>query len=311
MKLGGVMTTAGTTDVQATDSLESRLTARALSTFERLAELGRADDARACELFDKFQPAISDIDQVRIAPLSDDEGSFVVRDRILYINEDPVARLLHAVTTEFERRSAANDSIPDPAELPTLLESVFTDFLLHELRHRTQGVETYDTVQRLKAVGGNSAMAELDVLADRDAAWAYAAINVGWGNRSEFLASFREALFLSSAYFFKIFPIPSGRHDKIERAIGVLLMAARLANLQFANTVVERSELPLDAPISIVLSSTRNSLAIYKGEPSKKLLGVANDADGVVQLVVDVGNGNFDSALVRSVKMMSRLNLLR
>jgi len=154
-------------------------------------------------------------------------------------------------------------------------------------------------------------MAELDVLADRDAAWAYASVRVGWGNnRVEFLESFREALFLSSAYFFRVFPVTPTRHDKIERAIGVLLMAARLANRQFNSALAERPDLPLDAPLSAVLSSKRNSLAIYKGEPSKRLLGVANDADGVVELVADVTNGQFDSALRRSVDLMDRLNLL-
>jgi hypothetical protein len=288
-----------------------RLKGGALRTFSTLIALSRSDKPQATELQDKFYEAVCDITDVRIEQFPENRGSFYVHDGILHVNEGPVAQILSTATSEFEKRSAANDLDLAASELPKLLEKIFIDFLLHEIRHCTQGVESFDVVQRLKAAAGRSAMAEIDAYADRDAAWAYASAEAGWNDRKAFLEKFREALFLSGDYYFKVFPIISTRHDKIERAISVLLMAARLARVDLSTDVLERSNLPLDAALSVTLSSERNALAIYRNEPSRRLLGVANDTDGVTGLVNDINAGRFDAALGKSVSLMNRLDLLR
>lgn len=291
-------------------TLGERLGAAALRTFRTLVTLGASDEDQAAEMQDKFHSAVSDIVEVRIQSIPTSAGTFYVDNGVLYVSEGPVAQIFYTVTEEYQKRIAANDAVIESGELPKLLEMVFVDFLLHEVRHRTQGIEDYDVVQRLKAAAGRSAMAEIDTYADRDAAWAYASAEAGWTSRKAFLEKFREALFLSGDYYFKVFPIAGDRHDKIERVAAVLLMAARLAPLNLSNELIERPDLPLDAALSVALSSKRNALAIYRAEPSKRLLGVANDADGVVELVADIRAGRFDTALEKSVGLMSRLKLL-
>lgn len=292
------------------ESLVERIKGAAMRTFRTLVALGRADAPQAAEMQDKFYPAVCDLIEVRIEAIPERHGSFYVADGILFVSEQSVSHLLYAVTDEYKKRFRQDETALRPDELPALLEKVFVDFLLHEVRHRTQGVEDFDVVQRLKAAAGRSAMAEIDVYADRDAAWAYASAEVGWDDRARFLEKFREALFLSGDYYFKEFPIISQRHDKIERAISVLLMAARLALVDFSRGFNERADLPLDAGLFVSLSAQRNALAIYRGEPSKRLLGVANDVDDVNLLVRDIASGQFDSALTRSVSLMRHLKLL-
>lgn len=290
--------------------LVHRLKSVALRTFQSLIALSHSESDCAAEVQDKFYAAVSDIVDIRIEQLPNEAGTFYVSEGVLYLSEVPVAQILLTATEDFERRYGANKSTVSAKELPRLLEKVFIDFLLHEIRHRTQGVGAYDAVQNLKAVAGRSAMSELDSNSDRDAAWAYASVEAGWSDRSRFLEKFREALFLSSDYYFRVFPVTASRHDKIERAISVMLMAARLARVNFDEPITERADLPLDAVLSVVMASNKRALAIYRGEPSKRLLGVANDTDDVSGLVADITAGRYDVALQRSVGIMSRLNLL-
>lgn len=156
------------------------------------------------------------------------------------------------------------------------------------------------------------AMAELDAIADRDAAFAYAAVEVGDGDRADFLSAFREALFLSSAYYFRVFPIARDRPDKVARALGVLLMTARLATAKFGPELREEKDLPLDATLVAHLSTDMSRLAIFRAEPRRRLLAVANDADGELsKLVADMHGGRFDAALARCVAFLRRLKITK
>lgn len=292
-------------------SLLARLESRAAATCAKILDLCLGSDAIAAELQDKFHEAVSDVKRVRITALDERRGAFFVDGDLLILNEEPIAKLLAYVLADVEGRAERHSECMLPDEVPELLERVFVDYILHELRHRTQGLGDHGTVDALKAVAGAKSMADMDVFADRDAAFASASINAEGGSREEFLSSFREALFYSSAYFFKVFPPTPDRPDKLERAIAVLLMAARLAAQDLERPVKESADFPLDAPIVVSLSTPQNQLAIFKAEPSKRLLGVANDADGVGDLVADIKLGDFDSALERSVGLMGKLNLLR
>jgi len=301
-----------TADVKTDTSLLHRLEQRAIATCEKLLDLCGASNAIAVELQIKFHAAIADIEHVTIESLTAEHGAFLVDEGWLRISEEPVARLLAFVLEETRGLAATSPRTIFPDEVPELLERVFVDYVLHELRHRTQGVGEYATVGQLKEAAGPMAMAELDIFADRDAAFAYAALYADGDGRAEFLTSFKEALFLSSAYFFRVFPPSADRPDKLARAIAVLLMAARLADRDLDEPFVERDDLPLDAPLFATLSTAKNELVIYKAEPSKELLAVAKDCNGdaVSELVADVRDGDFDSALEKSVTLLNRLNLL-
>lgn len=288
------------------DGLLEHLERRAEATCRKIVALCSNSGPVAAELQDKFHAAVADIERVSIEALERTEGAFVVEDGVLRIAAAPVSRLLQVVLDDLRSRSGLASE-----EFPEFLERVFMDYVLHELRHRTQGVGEYSTIQQLKSLAGRVTVAEVDLFADRDAAFAYAAIFASGPGRAEFLESFREALFLSSAYFYKVFPVSAARPDKIARAIGVLLMAARLAGMDPLADVKENPKLPLDTPLYVKLATSHKELAIFQGEPSVRLLGVANDTDGVGALVSDVKQGRFDAALTRAIRIAKKLNLLR
>ena len=301
------MTATGTTvDV----SITARLEAKAEATCAKIADLCTGENSIATELQDKFHAAIADVKRVRLTEIENRHGAFYVEGNTLLLSEEPVARLLQCVLADIQGRSDQVQQQLLPEEVPELLERVFVGYVLHELRHRTQGLTQHSTVQQLKDIAGPSAMAAMDVCADRDAAFGLACTEAKNGTREEFLANFREALFYSSAYFFKVFPPTPDRPDKLERAIAVLLMAARLAVLDLDKPTPERADFPLDAPIVVSLSASQDQLAIFRVEPSKSLLAVSHNIDDVADLVADVKLGDFDSALERSVTIMDKLGLL-
>ena len=300
------------TDVRIDATLIARLETRAAATCAKLVDLCGGSDAIAAELQKKYLAAVADVEHVTIETLATDHGAFLVDEGRLRISEEPIARLLIFALEDIRGRATDDPAERYPDEIPELLERVFVDYILHELRHRTQGIGDYNIVQQLGNAGGKDVIAEFDVVADRDAAFTYAAIHAEGDGRNEFLASFKEALFLSCAYFFPVFRPSIDRPDKIARAIAVLLMAARLSDKALNDPIVEGDALPLDAPLFATLSLGENQLAIYKAEPSKRLLAVATDraGDGVSDLVAKVCDGDFDSALEKSVALMGRLRLL-
>lgn len=300
-----------TTVVAADECLTTRLERRANETCERLHQLCKGSDALAMELAEKFLAAVADVERITIESIAQGSGAFLVENGTVRFDEEPVAKLLEFVIKDVAGQSEGGHTLA-PEEIPDLLEKVFVTYVLHELRHRTQGVQKYSAVRELKNIAGQGAMAEFDVLADRDAVYAFAAVENSSGSRIDFLSAFREGLFLSTAYFFRVFKPTPDRPDKLARVIGVLLMAARLSGRDLSEPVVERDDLRLDAPLMVKLSTGRNQLAIYKAEPSKRLLAVAKDeaGDNVSGLVADVEQGCFDAALTKSVALMGRLRLL-
>jgi hypothetical protein len=258
-------------------------------------------------LREKFLSAIVDVERIRIARLPPEAGSFRIEDGELLVASSPVAKLVSQVQTTV---AAANseDACLGQADFEQMLETVFLGFVLHELRHRTQGVELYGMVQEIKRAGGPSAFSEFDVLADRDTAYAIAALP-GHANRKDFLLAFRDALHLSLDHFFKVFPPGANQEDKIARVIGVLLMTARLIGIDELLQVSEDRALPLDAPLIAQLSIANKTLVIFRGEPSRQLVAVANDRDDLASLISDIEEGDFSEALDWCIGLARRRGL--
>ena len=305
---GGLM---ATTDTEATAQLDlfDYLQTCAVDACSELTSYCHTDGSHSVELSEKFLRAVADVERVTIESLAESVGAFSVEGGTLRIAEGPVAKLLAAVVSKYEQSLLDNASSVEADELPVLLERVFIEYVFHEVRHRTQGLGLHGDVQALKSIAGKAAMTEYDVLADRDAALASAAIYADDESRAAFLKAFREALFFSTSYFFDVFPIPAERPDKIARAMAVLFMAARVAQRDFSTEVIEDQSLPLDATLYVSLSAPTRSLAIHRGEPSRQLLGIANDQDGVADLMDQICSGNMEAALETSISIASKLKL--
>jgi hypothetical protein len=301
-----------TADVQTNLQLDlfDLLQTGAAGACSRLAAYCRADGPHSCELKGKFYGAVADVERVTIEALAKASGAFVVQDGHLRIAEAPIPRLLNVVVRDLNKRLAEGDPSLEQDEVPRILERVFVQYVLHEVRHRTQGLANLSDVQTLRAIAGAGAMLDYDVQADRDAALASAALYASDESRAAFLAAFREALFFSTQYFFEVFPIPAERPDKIARAMAILFMAARLAKRDLGQPTVEDDSLPLDATLYVSLSAPTKSMAIHRGEPTRELLGFANDADGVGTLMEQICNGDMGGALSTSIKIADKLQLI-
>jgi hypothetical protein len=92
--------------------------------------------------------------------------------------------------------------------------------------------------------------------------------------------------------------------------MAILFMAARLTKRDLSHTVIEKEGFPLDAALYVTLSSPNKRLAIHRGEPSRELLGVANDEDGVGELMSQICDGDFDAALETSIRIIEGLDLM-
>lgn len=290
------MATTGTKTLGQLD-LFDLLQDRATRACKRLTAICEGNEPLHKELSAKFLAAVADVELVTIEALAGSAGAFIFDNGHLKIAEAPVSKLLAIVLNEVERELDEGKASIGETDIPLLLERVFVEYVLHEVRHRTQGLAEFEDVQALKSVAGPAAMSEYDTLADRDAAMALATLYAEDDSRGAYLSAFRDALFFSSKFFFQIFPIPASRPDKVARAMAILFMAARLAKRDLSHTVIERPDRPLDAPLHVSLSSSQKRLAIHLGEPSKRLLGIANDEDGVGDLISQICDGDYDAAL--------------
>lgn len=297
-------------EVQVFPGLEDRLRGSVTTTVEKLSHYIRKDTPLGRELRSKFEEAIADIGNIEIGEFGSGSGSFFVSRGTLSLPEGPIAKLLYAVMDDISC-GGEQDSFADTTELFAIFDRVLAGFVLHELRHRTQGMEVYARVADVRATGGEMVMAQLDALADRDAAVAVAAINVAGDSRDEFLEMFQDALYLSSAYYFRVFPIPRDRPDKVARALGVLLMLARLATAKTSGRWNEDPKFPLDAPLYAYLKSDTKLLTFWRGEPSPELIGFSNDAASVDELVNDVVEGRFTSAIAKCIRLLRRIGTIR
>lgn len=294
-------------NVEIVEDLQDRLLAGIEDSLSQLSACMSGDDALAKELEQKFGEAVADISRVKFVAVGPGNGSFFVKGGDLQVAEGPVSKLLYAVIDDlkFGKKNPALDF----DELIGLFNKVIRGYVFHELRHRTQGLELYERVGDVRATGGNMVMAQIDAQADRDAAVAAAAVD-GFSNREQFLNAFQEALFLSTAYYFRVFPIPTNRPDKVARALGVLLMLARLAASHSPVGFREDSKFPLDAPLFAFLHKDRKLLTIWRGEP-QILLGHSNDEGEISELCDDVIAGRFEKAISRCVSLLRRCGIVR
>jgi hypothetical protein len=274
----------------------------AVSCFDKIRVLARRDDAAAAELQDKFLPAIHDIEEVVVDQIEPCFGAFKVEGSRLTIAVDPIIRLLAFVAKDLATAPPLQQD-----EILRLYDKVFLVYLLHETRHRTQGVGLYPDVQALKKIAGSASMSEIDVLADRDAAFAYGLVQADGRGRRDYLVAFQEAIWFSITYYFKAFPFANDRVDKLARVCAIYIMAARLAVADLGNKL-ESSDFPLDAPIQVKLSGCKG-VAIFRAEPSLKLLAADNDADLIPRLLAAARAGQVEEALMYASRTVLRFRL--
>jgi hypothetical protein len=124
-------------------------------------------------------------------------------------------------------------------------------------------------------------IAELDLLADRDAACAFAEMQSDDRDRTSYLEAFQEALFFSVNYFFETFDFSKrSRPHKVLRSVGVFIMMGRLLATQ--DHWEEDYAVPLDSTISLRGMTISGPYLLFAEQPWKQLLMVATDAEAAL-----------------------------
>lgn len=286
----------------------SELAEFAQDALKRVSAIMAEDGTVPSRLKKAYAGAISDIKTVSIKPLVETAGAFRVDQNELIVSENHVVRIIDAVNVEMMRRYSMGEVIVSVEEIRSVYQQVFITFVMHELRHRTQGVEHLDEVSSLKRLATPSAMVRLDVNADADAATACAAIFGSYAQRREYLRAFQSAIALSLEYFFQAFPVSEAKHHKMERAAGIFIMAGRLALAELADHLSEDPSLPLDTPLWVSLSLDKFRLSLHRGDKYPDLIAVAND-DQVPRLAKNIEAGDFEAALGDAIVLVKTMEI--
>ncbi|MBX7526627.1 hypothetical protein [Qipengyuania vesicularis] len=275
-------------------------------TCSILLDLISTDDAIKAELGRKFEPALSDLVRIEIAPIDEEFGAFSIAEGEVRLNEVEVARLIAYVLDDMKSQLGDNLICITKDDVRETLEEAVSLFALHELRHRTQGVQEFSTVQLLKAIDGRARIATFDIQADRDAAVALAATKAKSTSSAEFHDAYQRALFYSIQYFFRIYPANAKRPDKVCRVAALMFMLARLeiyrklGHLQIGGS---------KTALSVSISGDKRSLAVFENEPEQRLLCASNDVNDLPLFVANIEEGNLDEALGQAFLIVTSIGL--
>jgi hypothetical protein len=277
-----------------------------------LLDLAMRGSPHFAEIDAAFGRTLRTIEHFVIAP--DTSGAFRLDrpSRTMFINSVPLCMLMGQVLKDVKD----SQQVLAGPEIPRLLCQVFRVYLLHEIRHIPQGLADIETVRSVKRIAGEEFMSDLDLFADRDAAAAYAALEADKisGNRADYLASFREALFFSGQYSFPVFRFSSSRPPKMARAVGLTLMASRLSLLDLSTKSIERAEkaAPLDSCLIVKMADDYSAIVLASGAANSQTITVnAEVADNRLKRLVDhIENARFLDALDTASVVLRGLNVV-
>ena len=135
------------------------------------------------------------------------------------------------------------------------------------------------------------------MLADRDAASAFAHLKSANYPDTPYLEHFQEALYFSAQYFFKTFEFSKRRPHKVLRSVGLILMLGRLIETEGNHSL--SYEIPLDSTISLQGLGLTGPYILLAEQPAKKLALIASDsqADEIAEIIEAIEDNDFDLAL--------------
>lgn len=262
-----------------------------------------------------YAKPIRKISAFRIRPLSDGAFKYDAESGIFTLNLNPVLALFGEVLDDVRRTDRSGIFVLDRDEIHQLLRRAFRLYLLHEIRHLAHGLADHASVGALKKIAGEQFLADLDLYADRDAAAAYAALEVYGesGDRRAYLEHFRDALFLAGQYSFRAFRFTADRPFKMARGIGLTLMAARLARIDLQRaelTTIEQAS-PLDGGIMVKVSPDYTSIVVVLSDPDTQVVNITCEVpDGKLKELADkIDKGDFLGALDVAAVLLSRMSL--
>lgn len=232
--------------------------------------------------------------------------------RAMKVNTGHVVGILNAIISDLQ---SVEDKLHS-REIGRLVRLTIELFLLHEVRHFSQGIENYPDVQRLKNQS-EMLVGEFDLHADRDAAHGYAllrAVEEGASDVESYLRYFAEALFFMGQFCFPAFKTPLAKLHKVFRALGITLMLARYALADREGTVLKThfGHLPLDAVLMPEISADWSKLTIFAHSPDLELVTIDCEVDPeIIRSICErLDSGNFSLVLEDAIRLLRRIQIV-
>lgn len=268
-----------------------------------LKNCAASDLQGADELKAKFLESAQEIAACRFEDLKPEDGAFVIEGNVIVFNLQPILAILRAVLADVEEQMEVG-RVLDQTEILQLQREALVVYALHEIRHVSQGLTLKESVDKVKHISGSQKVSDFDLQADCDAVFAYAMVRGGEKWSEEYFDYYKRALFFSSQYFFKAFEFSIDRIEKFSRAIGIILMQARFALLEFG---CSGNDLPLDVPIFVNIDQELN-MNVFVKCPDERYLATVSANDNQ-DLFVAVQGKAYDEALIEGVKMIRRIGM--
>lgn len=251
----------------------------------------------------RFATALSSVRTVEIEEL--DGQAFDLDADKLTLNAAPLWRTFAIVYEEMSDEALELD----PEQIMPLCKMILAIFLLHELRHIDQRLEKYEDVQKLKEFGFAPLIAELDLLADRDALIAFSAIFADEFEGGE-AEAFVTGLAFSPRYFFRAFDFdPKAKPHKTLRAVSLVLMLARNYCAEDSGSL---PTVPLTAALSFygleALSEMEDRpFVIVAEQPSKRVYAIADNdwREAFAMIISAIETKDYEFALAIAMRIIS------
>lgn len=257
------------------------------------------------------------ISDFRVQPLESAAFKFEPERGRFIINDQPLLALLTRVLDDVKASDEEGRLILDRDEVYPLLRRVFRLYLLHEVGHIPQGLAEHSSVGALKKIAGAEFMADMDLFADRNAAAAYAALEVAGqqnAGRANYLEHFQAALYFMGQYSFPVFRFTANRMPKMARAIGLTLMATRLARIDLSRPDLNQVEKvsPLDGCIMVKIAGDYSSLVVLLTEPDTQIVNITCEVpdDRLKQLAMRIEEGDFLGAIDAASVLLASLRIV-
>lgn len=188
-------------------------------------------------------------------------------------------------------------------------------YVLHELRHVSQGMAMFAGVQEIKANAGLTVLGQIDLIADIEAARVHAAMNIGRSGNQNWNAywwALRTNLFMMGEIAVKAFKAPSHKPHKIQRALGIAAMTSRLDRALASGVKFEPNlKLPPDAIIWPAFTDG-TGITILTIWPDIGVLhsGVATDPVEFEALAADVDVRPFEDTIAKIGALLDRAEIV-
>lgn len=189
----------------------------------------------------------------------------------------------------------------DGLELNTFCEIALALYLFHEWHHVGQGLADFADVQALKQTAGPDKLGELDLSADAISAQIFALIEAAEIDSDwQYAANFLSALRFMIRFCFPAFKFPRSRRHKVQRALGIVLMAITTERaIQSGNT-----RTAFDTPLYPAFSGDYSEMTLlsYGGGPSQSVVRVARKLSpaSIVELLDLIDKGDVEGVLRRA-----------